>query len=73
MTSEPAPNRAHARQRLDEAWWVQMRFTGLSEEPTPKERSALAASLNRVLRLCWPRRAFAQDTERAERSSRATA
>ena len=61
MTSQPASNRAHARQRLDEAWRVlgqvpadlqrvQVSFAELGEDPAPEERAALEASLNRVLR-----------------------
>ena len=61
MTSQPASNRAHARQRLDEAWRVlgqvpadlqrvQVSFAELGEDPAPDERAALEASLNRVLR-----------------------
>ena len=61
MASEPAPDRAHARQRLDEAWRllgqvpadlqrVQVSFAELGGDPAPEERAALEASLNRVLR-----------------------
>ncbi len=60
MTSQPARDRVHARRRLDDAWRavdqlpidlrrVQVSFTNLSEEPTPEERTALVAAVNRVL------------------------
>ena len=61
MTSEQIPDRAHARQRLDEAWRVlgqvpadlqraQVGFGELGEDPTTEERAALESSLDRVLR-----------------------
>ena len=61
MTSEPATDRAHARQRLEEAWRVlgqvpadlqrvQVSFAQLGENPTPEERATLEATLERLLR-----------------------